>query len=52
VVFPEEEGPTGGEGQSKLNLFLSILTSNSTSVKEKQFAAILTPGLAQHPSSL
>ncbi|GAA5133795.1 hypothetical protein GCM10023339_69880 [Alloalcanivorax gelatiniphagus] len=37
--------------QSNLNFLLSILTSNSNSIEVKQFVAILTPGLAQHPSS-
>jgi hypothetical protein len=34
-----------------LNLFFNILTNNSISGKEKEFVAILTPGLAQPPSS-
>jgi len=34
-----------------LNLFFNILTNNSISGKEKEFVAILTPGLAQPPSA-
>jgi hypothetical protein len=34
-----------------LNFLFNILTNNSFSAKEKEFVAILTPGLAQPPSS-